>query len=221
MSDVELKSDVADTESEAPRDVTDQILQDILGGLLPPGTWLKQIDLERRYGCTRPEVRRALDRLAQKRLVEHVPNRGYHVYEQDGRRAVEVSDIRVILETAIAGQIVANASPDSLRKLRALATRFDEMVLLGTMLELYEANLAFHRELLMLGGNNELVDLVAEIRQRTSSAPVSQWRTRARVDQSGREHHRMIDAIEKGDVEELKRLTVFHIRQSWGSTSSN
>ncbi|WEO69493.1 GntR family transcriptional regulator [Rhizobium rhizogenes] len=221
MSDVELKSDVADTESEAPRDVTDQILQDILGGLLPPGTWLKQIDLERRYGCTRPEVRRALDRLAQKRLVEHVPNRGYHVYEQDGRRAVEVSDIRVILETAIAGQIVANASPKSILKLRTLAKRFDEMVLLGTMLELYEANLAFHRELLTLGGNNELVDLISEIRQRTSSAPVSQWRTRARVDQSGREHHLMIDAIEKGDVDELKRLTELHIRQSWGLTSSN
>ncbi len=33
------------------------------------------------------------------------------------------------------------------------------------MLELYEANLAFHRELLTLGGNKELVDLITEIRQ--------------------------------------------------------
>jgi len=214
MSDVGLKSGETVVEDEATRDVTDLILQDILGGLLPPGTWLKQIDLEKRYGCTRPEVRRALDRLAQKRLVEHVPNRGYHVYEPDGRRAAEVSDIRVILETAIASEIVQNASPDSIRKLRALAKRFDEMILLGTMLELYEANLAFHRELLTLGGNKELVDLITDIRQRTSSAPVSQWRTRARVEQSGREHHLMIDAIDAGDIEELKRLTIRHIRQS-------
>ncbi|AYG63217.1 GntR family transcriptional regulator [Rhizobium jaguaris] len=214
MSDVGLKSGDTGAEDEATRDVTDLILQDILGGLLLPGTWLKQIDLEKRYGCTRPEVRRALDRLAQKRLVEHVPNRGYHVYEPDGRRAAEVSDIRIILETAIAGQIVQNASPDSIRKLRILAKRFDETVLLGTMLELYEANLAFHRELLTLGGNKELVELITEIRQRTSSAPVSQWRTRARVEQSGREHHLMIDAIDAGDVEELKRLTIRHIRQS-------
>jgi DNA-binding GntR family transcriptional regulator len=214
MSDVGLKSGETALEDEATRDVTDLILQDILGGLLPPGTWLKQIDLEKRYECTRPEVRRALDRLAQKRLVEHVPNRGYHVYEPDGRRAAEVSDIRVILETAIAGEIVQNASSDSIRKLRVLAKRFDEMIFLGTMLELYEANLAFHRELLTLGGNTELVDLITEIRQRTSSAPVSQWRTRARVEQSGREHHLMIDAIEAGDVEELKRLTIRHIRQS-------
>jgi DNA-binding GntR family transcriptional regulator len=214
MNDVEVSSGRAAAESEASRDVTDLVLQDILTGALPPGTWLKQIDLERRYDCTRPEVRRALDRLAQKRLVEHVPNKGYHVYEPDGRRAAEVSDIRVILETAVAGTIVANATSDSLRRLKALAGRFDEMILLGTMLDLYEANLAFHRELLALSGNKELVDLITEIRQRTSSAPVSQWRTRARIEQSGREHHLMVAAVERGDAEELKRLTVAHIRQS-------
>ncbi|MBB4277476.1 GntR family transcriptional regulator [Rhizobium mongolense] len=201
-------------EIESSKDVTDLVLQDILAGVLLPGTWLKQIDLERRYKCTRPEVRRALDRLAQKRLVEHVPNRGYHVYEPDGRRAREVSEIRIILETAVAGTIVKNASADDLDTLRKLAVHFDRMVLDGTMLELYEANLAFHRQLLVLGGNQELVDLIAEIRQRTSSAPVAQWRTRARIEQSGREHHLMIDAIQHKDAEELKRLVRRHIIQN-------
>ncbi|MEX2693243.1 GntR family transcriptional regulator [Rhizobium mongolense] len=201
-------------EIENSKDVTDLVLQDILAGVLLPGTWLKQIDLERRYKCTRPEVRRALDRLAQKRLVEHVPNRGYHVYEPDGRRAREVSEIRIILETAVAGTIVKNASADDLDTLRKLAVHFDRMVLDGTMLELYEANLAFHRQLLVLGGNQELVDLIAEIRQRTSSAPVAQWRTRARIEQSGREHHLMIDAIQHKDAEELKRLVRQHIIQN-------
>ncbi len=210
MADVVIEEE---PESASARDVTDFILQDILAGVLLPGTWLKQIDLERRYKCTRPEVRRALDRLAQKRLVEHVPNRGYHVYEPDGRRAQEVSEIRIILETAIAATIVSNAAADEIAKLRKLADHFDLMVLNGTMLELYEANLAFHRQLLTLGGNIELVDLITEIRQRTSSAPVSQWRTRARVEQSGREHHQMIDAIAAGNVEKLKELVRQHILQ--------
>ncbi|MFA6155169.1 GntR family transcriptional regulator [Mesorhizobium sp.] len=209
MNDSQEKPVAAGEES----DVTDFILQDILTGVLAPGTWLKQIDLERRYGCTRPEVRRALDRLAQKRLVEHVPNRGYHVYEPDGRRAKEVGEIRIILETGVAEAIVSNASAESIKKLSVLADTFDHMILMGTMLELYEANLAFHRELLALSGNQELVDLITEIRQRTSSAPVSQWRTRARIEQSGREHHLMIEAIRNGDAEELKILTKRHILQ--------
>lgn len=201
-------------EETVTRDVTDFILQDILTGALPPGTWLKQVDLERRYDCTRPEVRRALDRLSQKRLVEHVPNRGYHVFEPDGRRAQEVSDIRVILETAVAPTIVASAATDSIARLRDLARHFDEMTLTGTVLELYEANLAFHREVLALSGNQELVNMITEIRQRTSSAPVSQWRTRARIERSGREHHQMIDAIESGATGEFQRLVEQHIRQS-------
>jgi DNA-binding GntR family transcriptional regulator len=213
MNSLEAEAAASSHEGEAP-DVTELILQDILAGRLPPGTWLKQIDLERRYNCTRPQVRRALDRLVQKRLVEHIPNRGYHVHEQDGRRAQEVSDIRVILEVAISDRIVTNAGNTDIANLRALASRFDDLVLNGTMLELYEANLAFHRYLLVLAGNQELVELITEIRQRTSSAPVSQWRTRARVEQSGREHQQMIDAIEKRDVDVLKELTRRHILQT-------
>lgn len=211
MSEAKAKTKTKATHKSG--DVTDLILHDILAGVLAPGVWLKQIDLEQRYQSTRPEVRRALDRLVQKRLVEHVPNRGYHVFEPDGRQATEVSDIRVILETAVADKIVANASELSVKKLRALAHRFDDVIMNGTMIELYEANLAFHRELLALCGNSELVNLVTEIRQRTSSAPVSQWKTRARIEQSSREHHQMIDALAAKDIEELKRVTVMHIKQ--------
>lgn len=196
------------------RDVTDLLLQDILTGTLPAGTWLKQIDLERRYACTRPEVRRALDRLSQKRLVQHIPNRGYQVYEVDGARTQEISDIRVILETAVADRMVAHATPEAIATLRGLARQFDDMSFRGTIIEHYDANLAFHRALLLLSGNLELVELVAEIRQRTASAPVSQWRTRARIEQSAREHHLMVDALAAGDVAELKRLIEIHIRQA-------
>lgn len=213
MNSLEADATARAHDGETP-DVTELILQDILAGRLAPGTWLKQIDLERRYACTRPQVRRALDRLVQKRLVEHIPNRGYHVHEQDGRRAKEVSDIRVILEVAVSDRIVANAGKADIANLRALASRFDDLVLNGTMLELYEANLAFHRHLLALAGNQELVELITEIRQRTSSAPVSQWRTRARVEQSGREHQQMVDAIERRDVAMLQELTRNHILQS-------
>lgn len=201
-------------EAVESRDVTDLLLQDILTGTLPAGTWLKQIDLEQRYDCTRPEVRRALDRLTQRRLVQHIPNRGYQVYEVDERRAQEITDIRVILETSVADLMIAHVTPEAIGTLRALAHRFDEMSFHGSILEHYDANLAFHRALLQLAGNSELVDLVSEIRQRTASAPVSQWRTRARVEQSAREHHLMVDALEAGNLAELQHLIEIHIRQT-------
>lgn len=55
--------------------------------------------------------------------------------------------------------------------------------------------------------------LVTEIRQRTSSAPVSQWKTRARIEQSSREHHEMVNTIAAGKTAALKDTISRHIRQ--------
>jgi DNA-binding GntR family transcriptional regulator len=208
-------ADTADDHSTtAELDVTQLILQDIQAGDYPPGTWLKQIDLEERYGRGRNEIRRALDRLALKRVVQHVPNRGYHVYLRDGQQWEDIAEIRVMLETGVVPKLIERARAEDIAKLRTLAVEFQTMTGSGTLLELYEANLRFHHALVDLAGNNELHTVIAELRQRTSSAPVSQWKTRKRVDLSAQEHFQMIDALEAKDNDELKRLIECHIRQS-------
>ncbi|WP_243466094.1 GntR family transcriptional regulator [Sodalis glossinidius] len=146
-------------------------------------------------------MRRALDRLAQKRLVAHVPNRGYRVYWPDGRQEGEVAEIRILLETGVAG----SATAADIRLLEQLVAEFVRLLADGTTLELYEANLAFHHHLLSLCGNQELMALVAEIRQRTRAVPVHQWTTRARIEQSAREHDEMIEAVRQGDGTRLGR----------------
>jgi DNA-binding GntR family transcriptional regulator len=196
--------------------VADRIARDVRSGAFAPGTWLKQIDLENRYGFGRPDIRRALDYLTQKRLVQHVPNRGYHVVLPDSDQTDHILELRVILETAAVDSIVANATPAVIEKMDTLARRFDETILHGTVLDQYEANLAFHRELLKLCSNPELSNLVTDLRSRTSSALAGQWSTRARVEQSSREHHAMIKALAARDAQQLKDIITLHIRQPKG-----
>jgi DNA-binding GntR family transcriptional regulator len=193
--------------------VADLITRDVHSGAFAPGMWLKQIDLENRYGYGRPDVRRALDYLVQKRLVQHVPNRGYHVFMPDSDQTAHILELRVILETAAVDSIVAQATPAAVNRLRDLARQFDDMMLQGTILDQYEANLAFHRELLGLCSNPELFNLVTELRGRTSSALAGQWSTRARVEQSSREHHAMVEALAARDAPRLKESIALHIRQ--------
>ncbi|QRM34270.1 GntR family transcriptional regulator [Microvirga sp. VF16] len=204
----------------SPDSLVDTMARDIQAGVFTPGTWLKQIDLENRYGATRMDIRRALDQLALKRLVRHVPNRGYHVHALDNRQADEIRDIRVILETAAAESMVENAGAADVKDLRRLATRFDELILTGTILEQYEANIAFHVRLLKLCSNQELVNLIMELRGRGPSAPATQWKTRARIEQSGREHFMMIDALEARDATALRRVLTAHIRQTGSEEAS-
>lgn len=201
-------------ETQIPTEsLVDRMAQEIQAGQFAPGMWLKQIDLEQRYGATRMEVRRALDQLALKRLVRHIPNRGYHVHALDDRQADEIRDVRVILEMAAAASMVENATVEELVELRRLAQHFADLVLTGTLLEQYEANIAFHVGLLNLSSNRELAAIVMELRSRGPSAPATQWKTRARIEQSGREHFQMVDALEARDAETLRRLFRAHIRQ--------
>jgi DNA-binding GntR family transcriptional regulator len=194
-------------------DLADAITRDVRSGAFAPGMWLKQIDLEQRYGYGRSDVRRALDYLSQKRLVQHVPNRGYHVFLPDGDQTAHILELRVILELAAVDSIVARATPAAIERIRDRARQFDEAILNGTILDQYEANLAFHRELLGLCSNPELLNLVTELRGRTSSALAGQWSTRARVEQSSREHHAMIEALSDRHVARLKKIIALHIRQ--------
>ena len=68
----------------------------------------------------------------------------------------------------------------------------------------------------MLGlcDNVELVKLILSVRQRTSAAPVSQWRTLSHIEASATEHHAMVAAIAARDPAELRRIIAGHILQA-------
>jgi len=208
----------AEPRAEAPlAALVNRIAIDIQSGVFAPGTWLKQIDLEARYGCTRMDLRRALDRLVAKRLVEHVHNRGYHVHEADSRVYAELHDIRIVLELRAAELVYQHATPADVRELRRLAKRFEALLPGGTVFEQYDANIAFHVRWLDICSNRELRELIMEIRRRGPSAPIFQWKSHARMEQSGREHLAMVDALEERQLARLQKLVREHIQQTESS----
>lgn len=187
--------------------------QDIQSGLLPAGSWLKQIDLERRYGCTRTDIRRALDRLTTRRLVQHIPERGYYVCMPDDHRKQELREIRVILETAMVDFLLEAATPEAVAELRRLARRFADASVTGTHLDRYETNREFHVHLTGLCRNRELAALIVDLRGHLPTTPLMQWHNQARIEQSAAEHFAMVEALAAGDAPRLKALLADHIRQ--------
>ncbi len=201
----------AKTSGQTGEVVEAAIAADIQAGALPAGSWLKQIDLERRYGCTRTDIRRALDRLTTRRLVQHIPERGYYVCLPDDRRKAELREIRVILETAMVDFLAA--TPEAIAELRRLAQRFAAASAAGTHLERYETNREFHVYLTGLSRNRELAALIVDLRGHLPATPVMQWHSQARIEQSAAEHFAMVEALAAGDAPRLKALLADHILQ--------
>jgi DNA-binding GntR family transcriptional regulator len=195
-------------------ELVDRIARDIQAGVYGAGAWLKQIDLQERYGATRLEIRRALDHLTARRVVAHLPNRGYHVHTISEEHHGHIQEIRVLLETGAADDLMPQVTAAKVRALRTLAERFADLLQNGTLMQQYEANLAFHGALYGLCANSELASLILEIRSRAPSAPTAQWLTRRRVEISAQEHLDMVDALEARDVERLQKIIAAHIRQT-------
>jgi DNA-binding GntR family transcriptional regulator len=189
------------------------IAADIGAGVLGNGAWLKQVDIEARYGCTRADARRALEALAIRGVVQRIPQRGYYVSIVDEASRRELVEVRVLLETAMVPSIVERATAKDIRELRRLVRTFQVAAREGGVAARYHANRAFHVRLAELCGNRELAKLALTVRGDLPTTPIAQWHSQARIEQSAREHARMIDALAARDVARLKALVAAHIRQ--------
>ena len=189
------------------------IAADIGAGLLGNGAWLKQVDIETRYRCTRADARRALEALAIKGVVQRIPQRGYYVSLIDETSRRELLEVRVLLETATVPSIVERATAKDISDLRRLAADFAKAVRQGDTAEKYHANRAFHVRLTELCDNRELAKLTLAVRGDLPTTPIVQWRSQARIEQSAREHEAIVEALARRDVARLKVLIATHIRQ--------
>ena len=194
-------------------DVIRRLSDDLRSGAFRPGTWLKQVDLQARYSVNRAQVRKALETLAGRRIIRYEPNRGYSVHPADTPETDHILAIRLAIETGFCAAIVEGATTQDVERLRDFARAFDDMVRRGAYDQLYETNLRFHRALLSCAGNAAMVNLVDELRLRTSPAPVAQWHNLARIERSAAEHIAMVEALETRDAARLARLIRVHIEQ--------
>lgn len=200
--------------AQSHANLIESITTDIVMGVHQPGQWLKQVDLEKKYNSSRLNVRRALDVLLNKRLVEYLPNRGFRVFEPNPEYSKDVRAVRTLLETAAATSIIENCSKKDIVILKTLAENFSHHLKFGTLLEQSESNRAFHHKMTSLNDNKVLNELIDSMRQRGPSASVSaRWKTHHQLEKSCNDHFLMVDAITAGDSKRLTLLIDYHINE--------
>lgn len=195
----------------ARRTLASEIAQAIRQRMYRPGEWLRQIDLEEKFRATRFDVRSALEELAVRQTIEHVPNRGYRVAEIDLATYRAIRDTRVILETGAMPGVVAGFDAERIAELAALADEFSTAVVSGTRVQQSDINSAFHQMIYANCGNPVLEATIWNLRDRSRGAAITVWASHEALLASDRDHHAMVAALRAGDVTTLARLTAEHI----------
>lgn len=189
-----------------------QVLREaILNGRFQSGTRLRQTDLADRLGISRTPIREALGRLQQEGLVELLPGGGVRVALLDLHEAVELYDLREVLDGLAARLGASRAGDAALAKLRKALDRMAGCLERQDASQWFGAHVAFHDEILRASGNSRLQKLSAVVRLSIRHFHPLLLKTEHRLEDAHREHRGIYEAIAAHDAEAAERLARAHI----------
>ena len=188
---------------------------DLMIGALLPGQRLSIHTLSASTGAGASPVREALKRLASERALEGSAKRSYGVPELSDRRAVDLFNLRTLLECEAATLALPRFGPTLLPGLRSAARQMEIALKAGDLDSYMRQNLAFHFHIYEQCGNADMVAMIEQLWAQTGPS-LRRGMQAASYDASwNRQHLAMVGALESRDATALKREMMRDI--GWGA----
>lgn len=192
-------------------DATQALRDAILRGKLPEGARLRQVELADRLGISRTPIREALGRLQHEGLVELLPKSGVRVTPVDVDEAVELYELREMLDGLAARLAATRAGTVHLAKLERALARMARCLEDGDANHWFAAHVAFHDEIFRAGRNGRLTALSSVVHLSIRRFHPVLLKTEHRLEDAFREHRGIADAIAGRDPDRAERLARAHI----------
>jgi DNA-binding GntR family transcriptional regulator len=169
-----------------------QLADEIVRGVLAPGSALDETDIARRFGVSRTPVREALRQLVASGLVEARAHRGAVVAQPSLERLTGMFEAMAELEALCAGLAAERMTAAERQKLEAI---HDELRLLS-----HAGNPErFHNAIYAGSQNGYIAEMTLATRVRVQPFRRAQFRNLGRLAKSQAEHDRVVVAILRGD----------------------
>jgi DNA-binding GntR family transcriptional regulator len=191
----------------------------VLSGEFQPGERLNENSLAVRFSVSRGPVREVCRALAEKGLLELVPNRGVFMRRIDEQQAAELYDVRAGLFAAAARILATKVTPQQISVLEALLDRMEAAVAAQSLDDYYPLNLEFHDSILRFAGNTRLHKAYAELIKE-----LHLFRERALLQGGGLavsnvEHRRIVEALKAGNAAGAMEMAFVHVQSGKGRMS--
>ncbi|MFI0985557.1 GntR family transcriptional regulator [Streptomyces exfoliatus] len=195
--------------------ILDALRTALVGGELVPGEVYSAPALGERFGVSATPVREAMQRLAVEGAVEVVPNRGFRVIERTPRELAELAEVRALIEVPVMLRLARTVPAARWAALRPLAEATSTAAARGDRAHYAEADRAFHRAVLSLAGNEQLLAVADDLHRRSQWPLISAPTLRHGVlVADAAEHTALLDALIVQDLTVVQTLVREHFTGS-------
>jgi DNA-binding GntR family transcriptional regulator len=177
-----------------------KIRRGIITGRYPPGSPLREQQLETEYGVSRGPLREALRLLQLRGLVKHEPRRGFRVREYSAELTEQIYRLRGLLERHSIEALAGRPLDGLIVALRAanasMAGHFATRNIEGYL----DANVAFHDAIVQAASNEPLQKALETLNEMAQPIRYALLASRFERSTAIDEHEQIIDMLLKGDL---------------------
>ncbi|HTT13761.1 MAG TPA: phosphonate utilization associated transcriptional regulator [Burkholderiaceae bacterium] len=186
----------------------------ILDGELAPGAKLAEAWLSERLGVSRGPIREAFRMLEEAGLVRQEKNRGVFVRDIPVEEAMEIYDLRAVMDELAGRRLAGSITPEQLRRARAIVDGMDQAARADDADAYHLLNLQFHDTLIEFVGNRKMAAIYRKLVKELALFRRRNLVDRALLPHSAAEHRQILKAIASGDAEAAGQAMFEHVMHS-------
>jgi DNA-binding GntR family transcriptional regulator len=175
--------------------VLDALRAAILAGEFAAGQRLVEVDLCERFGASRFAVRAAIPVLASEGLVEMQRHRGARVRVIPLAEAIEITEVRQLLEGLTAARAAQRVSPAQAAELEQIIREMRDAVSAAELLRYSEANARLHGLVRAIAGHQTANGILERLRAQLVRHQFALALVPGRPARSLGQHERIVAAI--------------------------
>jgi DNA-binding GntR family transcriptional regulator len=191
-----------------------QLKEEILSGRLKPGEKLVTPRIAEAFGISIIPVREAFGQLKAEGYVTIVPHTGVYVAEIDFDQLRKIYAVRAVLEGYAVRLAASRLESRALNRLSKIITKIDRTIESEKFAEIDRLNYHFHMSIYEASGNEYLVKLIDDLLEKTTRVRKMYGLMPGRAVKSNQEHRKILQALEKKNVERLEHLVRLHLDET-------
>ncbi len=192
--------------------VTEALRAAIVAGEYAPRQRLVEIDLCERFGTSRFVLRSALQDLAAQGLVEFQRNRGARVRDVSLAEAIEITEVRILLEGLVAARAAERVTKSEAAMLRKIIKDMRAAVNKSELLPYSDLNALLHGSIRDIAAHETASRMLRQLRDQTVRHQFSLSLVPGRPAVSLPQHEAIVAAITAREPEQAERAMHAHLQ---------